>query len=139
MNQLGCSSDMKTSCADLCLSQVRFLEQQNKMLETKLELLQGQCAGRSNVEPLFEVYMAGLRRQMDLVNNDKSKLDGELRNMQGLVEDYKHKSVRLVTTLKRSTGMTAHLLLMLRLFLLPLTNDSLFWLASESSFSLRLQ
>lgn len=71
--------------------QVRFLEQQNKMLETKLELLQGQGVGRSNVEPLFEAYMAGLRRQMDLVNNDKTKLDGELRNMQGLVEDYKHK------------------------------------------------
>ncbi|XP_023248849.1 intermediate filament protein ON3-like [Seriola lalandi dorsalis] len=73
------------------IDKVRFLEQQNKMLETKLELLQGQGLGRSNVEPLFEAYMAGLRRQMDLVNNDKTKLDGELRNMQGLVEDYKHK------------------------------------------------
>ncbi|XP_077384676.1 keratin, type II cytoskeletal 8 isoform X2 [Festucalex cinctus] len=61
------------------------------MLETKLELLQGQRTGRSNVQPLFEVYMAGLRRQMDLVNGDKCKLDGELRNMQGLVDDYKHK------------------------------------------------
>uniref|UniRef100_A0A3Q3MB24 Keratin, type II cytoskeletal 8-like n=1 Tax=Mastacembelus armatus TaxID=205130 RepID=A0A3Q3MB24_9TELE len=73
------------------IDKVRFLEQQNKMLETKLELLQGQGMSRSNVEPLFEAYMAGLRRQMDLVNNDKIKLDGELRNMQGLVEDYKHK------------------------------------------------
>ncbi|XP_075939633.1 keratin, type II cytoskeletal 8-like [Anarhichas minor] len=73
------------------IDKVRFLEQQNKMLETKLDLLQGQGVGRSNVEPLFEAYMAGLRRQMDLVNNDKTKLDGELRNMQGLVEDYKHK------------------------------------------------
>ncbi|KAK7915753.1 hypothetical protein WMY93_011514 [Mugilogobius chulae] len=73
------------------IDKVRFLEQQNKMLETKLELLQGQGVSRSNVEPLFEAYMAGLRRQMDLVNNDKTKLDGELRNMQGLVEDYKHK------------------------------------------------
>lgn len=63
------------------------------MLETKLELLQGQGVGRSNVEPMFEAYMAGLRRQMDLVNNDKTKLDGELRNMQGLVEDYKHKYI----------------------------------------------
>ncbi|XP_069568706.1 intermediate filament protein ON3 isoform X1 [Brachyistius frenatus] len=73
------------------IDKVRFLEQQNKMLETKLELLQGQGVGRSNVEPMFEAYMAGLRRQMDLVNNDRTKLDGELRNMQGLVEDYKHK------------------------------------------------
>nr|XP_020443445.1 intermediate filament protein ON3-like [Monopterus albus] len=73
------------------IDKVRFLEQQNKMLVTKLELLQGQGVNRSNVEPMYEAYMAGLRRQMDLVNNDKSKLDGELRNMQGLVEDYKHK------------------------------------------------
>ncbi|XP_008303627.1 keratin, type II cytoskeletal 8 [Stegastes partitus] len=73
------------------IDKVRYLEQQNKMLDTKLELLKGQGVGRSNVEPLFEAFMAGLRRQMDLVNNDKIKLDGELRNMQGLVEDYKHK------------------------------------------------
>ncbi|CAL8381322.1 unnamed protein product [Boreogadus saida] len=73
------------------IDKVRFLEQQNKMLETKLDLMQGHRVGRSNVEPLFEVYMGGLRRQMDLVNNDKTKLDGELRNMQILVEDFKHK------------------------------------------------
>ncbi|KAJ3602933.1 hypothetical protein NHX12_030677 [Muraenolepis orangiensis] len=73
------------------IDKVRFLEQQNKMLETKLDLMQGQRVGRSNVEPMFEAYMAGLRRQMDLVNNDKTKLDGELRNMQTLVEDFKHK------------------------------------------------
>ncbi|XP_051271601.1 keratin, type II cytoskeletal 8 isoform X5 [Dicentrarchus labrax] len=85
--QIKCLNNRFASFID----KVRFLEQQNKMLETKLELLQGQGVGRSNVEPLFEAYMAGLRRQMDLVNNDKTKLDGELRNMQGLVEDYKHK------------------------------------------------
>ncbi|TRY74141.1 hypothetical protein DNTS_026684, partial [Danionella cerebrum] len=73
------------------IDKVRFLEQQNKMLETKWELLQGETPGRSNVEPMFEAYMANLRRQMDVVNNDRTKLDGELRNMQGLVEDFKHK------------------------------------------------
>ncbi|XP_054881726.1 keratin, type II cytoskeletal 8-like isoform X1 [Poeciliopsis prolifica] len=73
------------------IDKVRFLEQQNKMLETKLELLQSQGVSRSNVEPMFEAYMAALRRHNDLVNNDKTKLDGELRNMQGLVEDFKHK------------------------------------------------
>lgn len=70
---------------------MRYLEQQNKMLETKWELLQGQRPERSNIEPMFEAYMANLRRQLDVVNNDKIKLDGELRNMQSLVEDYKHK------------------------------------------------
>ncbi|XP_072522294.1 intermediate filament protein ON3 [Salminus brasiliensis] len=73
------------------IDKVRFLEQQNKMLETKFDLLQDQTPGRSNIEPMFEAYMANLRRQLDVVNNDKIKLDGELRNMQGLVEDFKHK------------------------------------------------
>lgn len=74
-----------------CSPQVRYLEQQNKMLETKLELLQGQGVRGSNVEPMFEAYMSTLRCQMDVVNNEKTKLNGELKNMQGLVEDYKHK------------------------------------------------
>ncbi|CAB1315585.1 unnamed protein product, partial [Coregonus sp. 'balchen'] len=73
------------------IDKVRFLEQQNKMLETKSDLLHGKQTGRSNIEPLFEAYMANLRRQMDVVSNNKTKLDGELRNMQGLVEDFKHK------------------------------------------------
>ncbi|XP_007251567.2 intermediate filament protein ON3 [Astyanax mexicanus] len=73
------------------IDKVRFLEQQNKMLETKFDLLHEQTPGRSNIEPMFEAYMANLRRQLDVVNNDKIKLDGELRNMQGLVEDFKHK------------------------------------------------
>uniref|UniRef100_A0A8C9R4E8 Si:dkey-222f2.1 n=1 Tax=Scleropages formosus TaxID=113540 RepID=A0A8C9R4E8_SCLFO len=73
------------------INKVRFLEQQNKMLETKLELVRGQSTGRSNIEPLFEVYIANIRRQLDVVNNDKTKLDRELKNMQGLVEDFKQK------------------------------------------------
>ncbi|XP_041945472.1 keratin, type II cytoskeletal 8 [Alosa alosa] len=73
------------------IDKVRYLEQQNKMLETKWELLDGQRPERSNVEPMFEAYMANLRRQLDVVNHDKIKLDGELRNMQSLVEDFKHK------------------------------------------------
>ncbi|KAG7478182.1 hypothetical protein MATL_G00077760 [Megalops atlanticus] len=73
------------------IDKVRFLEQQNKMLETKWELLRSQTTSRSNIEPMFEAYIANLRRQLDVVNNDKTKLDGELSNMQGLVEDFKHK------------------------------------------------
>ncbi|XP_029509418.1 keratin, type II cytoskeletal 8-like isoform X1 [Oncorhynchus nerka] len=73
------------------IDKVCFLERQNKVLETKFDLLHGKQTGRSNIEPLFEAYMANMRCQMDLVNNDKTKLDGELRNMQGLVEDFKHK------------------------------------------------
>ncbi len=73
--------------------QVRFLEQQNKMLETKWSLLQEQTTTHSNIDAMFEAYIANLRRQLDGLGNEKMKLDGELRNMQGQVEDFKNKWV----------------------------------------------
>ncbi|KAG7239859.1 hypothetical protein INR49_030592 [Caranx melampygus] len=73
------------------IDKVRFLEQQNKMLETKWNLLQGQTATRSNIDAMFEAYIANLRRQLDSLGNDKMKLEADLHNMQGLVEDFKNK------------------------------------------------
>ncbi|XP_034000810.1 keratin, type II cytoskeletal cochleal-like isoform X2 [Trematomus bernacchii] len=73
------------------IDKVRFLEQQNKVLETKWSLLQDQTTTRSNIDAMFEAYIANLRRQLDGLGNEKMKLEGELRNMQGLVEDFKNK------------------------------------------------
>ncbi|XP_061583719.1 intermediate filament protein ON3-like [Cololabis saira] len=73
------------------IDKVRFLEQQNKMLETKWSLLQDQTTTRSNIDSMFEAYIANLRRQLDGLGNEKFKLEGELTNMQGLVEDFKRK------------------------------------------------
>ncbi|XP_075951943.1 keratin, type II cytoskeletal 8-like [Anarhichas minor] len=73
------------------IDKVRFLEQQNKMLETKWSLLQDQTTTRSNIDSMFEAYIANLRRQLDGLGNEKVNLEGELRNMQGLVEDFKCK------------------------------------------------
>lgn len=77
------------------LAQVRFLEQQNKVLETKWALLQeqGQSSGvtRNNLEPLFETYIGSLRRQLDSLQGERGKLDLELKNVQDLVEDFKNK------------------------------------------------
>lgn len=75
--------------------QVRFLEQQNKVLETKWDLLyqQGSPALRDNLEPLYEAYIDTLRRQLDHLVNDKNHLDIELKNTQELVEDFKNKYV----------------------------------------------
>ncbi|KFW06448.1 Keratin, type II cytoskeletal cochleal, partial [Fulmarus glacialis] len=73
------------------IDKVRFLEQQNKMLETKWSLLQDQKTARSNIAPMFETYINNLRRQLDGLLNDKGRLEGELKNMQDLVEDFKTK------------------------------------------------
>ncbi|NXN19706.1 K2CO protein, partial [Indicator maculatus] len=73
------------------IDKVRFLEQQNKMLETKWSLLQDQKTSRSNIGPMFETYISNLRRQLDALQGDKGRLEGELKNMQDLVEDFKTK------------------------------------------------
>ncbi|XP_040609698.1 keratin, type II cytoskeletal 6A-like isoform X1 [Mesocricetus auratus] len=75
------------------IDKVRFLEQQNKVLDTKWTLLQeqGTKTVRQNLEPLFEQYISNLRRQLDSILGEKGRLDSELRNMQDTVEDYKNK------------------------------------------------
>lgn len=71
--------------------QVRYLEQQNKMLETKWKLLQEQTATSSNVEPMLRSYIANLQRQLEMYNNDKNRLDMESSVMLKNVNDYKTK------------------------------------------------
>ncbi|XP_058266329.1 keratin, type II cytoskeletal 8-like [Hemibagrus wyckioides] len=73
------------------IDKVRYLEQQNKMLETKWNLLQEQTTARSNIDAMFETYISNLRRQMDGLGSEKIKLEGDLKNMQSLVEDFKNK------------------------------------------------
>ncbi|XP_062045446.1 keratin, type II cytoskeletal 8-like [Lepus europaeus] len=73
------------------IDKVRFLEQQNKTLETKWSLLQQQQTARSNTDNMFESYINNLRRQLEALGQEKLKLEAELDNMQGLVEDFKNK------------------------------------------------
>ncbi|XP_039111045.1 keratin, type II cytoskeletal 8 [Hyaena hyaena] len=73
------------------IDKVRHLEQQNKVLETKWNLLQQQKTARSNMDNMFESYINNLRRQLDTLGQEKLKLEVELGNMQGLVEDFKNK------------------------------------------------
>ncbi|KAM7410853.1 hypothetical protein PAMA_021016 [Pampus argenteus] len=73
------------------IEKVRYLEQQNKMLETKWSLLQDQTVTRSNIDGMFEAYISNLRRQLDGLGGEKVKLEGELKSMQILVEDFKNK------------------------------------------------
>uniref|UniRef100_G3S986 Keratin, type II cytoskeletal 8 n=1 Tax=Gorilla gorilla gorilla TaxID=9595 RepID=G3S986_GORGO len=70
---------------------VQFLEQQNKMLETKWSLLQQQKTAQSNMDNIFQSYINNLRQQLETLGQEKLKLEAELGNMQGLVEDFKNK------------------------------------------------
>ncbi|XP_008838194.1 keratin, type II cytoskeletal 73 [Nannospalax galili] len=73
------------------IDKVRFLEQQNQVLETKWELLQqldlNNC--RKNLEPVYEGHISSLQKQLDTLSGDRVRLDSELRNMRDTVEDCK--------------------------------------------------
>ncbi|KFZ65242.1 Keratin, type II cytoskeletal 75, partial [Podiceps cristatus] len=77
------------------IDKVRFLEQQNKVLETKWTLLQDQGqknnTGKNSLDPLFEAYINNLKRQLANLLNERGRMDGELKNMQDVVEDFKNK------------------------------------------------
>ncbi|XP_044299144.1 keratin, type II cytoskeletal 8 [Varanus komodoensis] len=73
------------------IDKVRFLEQQNKMLDTKWNLMQNQKITRSNLDGMFEAYISNLRRQLEGLGQERMRLDLELSNMQGLVEEFKTK------------------------------------------------
>ncbi|KAL0603592.1 Keratin, type II cytoskeletal 8 [Plecturocebus cupreus] len=73
------------------VDKVRFLKQQNKMLETKWSLLQPQKTARSNMDSMFESYSDNLRRQLETLGQEELQLEAELGNTQGLVEDFKNK------------------------------------------------
>lgn len=85
--------ETQTSSSHIPPIQVRFLEQQNKVLDTKWALLQeqGTKTVRQNLDPFFEQYISNLRRQLESIHGERGRLDSELRNMQDTVEDYKSK------------------------------------------------
>ncbi|XP_040196549.1 keratin, type II cytoskeletal cochleal-like [Rana temporaria] len=73
------------------IDKVRFLEQQNKMLETKWALLQEKKPAKSHIEPLFEAYINNLRKQLEHLGSERASLESERRNMEDAVEEFKRK------------------------------------------------
>uniref|UniRef100_A0A4X2KSR3 Keratin 77 n=1 Tax=Vombatus ursinus TaxID=29139 RepID=A0A4X2KSR3_VOMUR len=75
------------------IDKVRFLEQQNQVLQTKWDLLQQvKTTTRSNnLEPILESYITELRREVDSLSGERMRQDSEIRSMQDLVEDFKTK------------------------------------------------
>ncbi|NWV85174.1 K2CO protein, partial [Dasyornis broadbenti] len=71
------------------IDKVRFLEQQNKVLETKRSLLKDQEITQNNLEPMLELYIGDTRRQLEALGGERLQLSSELKAMQEAVEDFK--------------------------------------------------
>ncbi|XP_077340046.1 keratin, type II cytoskeletal cochleal-like [Lithobates pipiens] len=83
------------------IDKVRFLEQQNKMLETKWSFLQEQKTARCQIEPLFEAFIGNLRRQLENLECERAPLDAERNSMEGTVEELRR---RYEDEVNRRTG-----------------------------------
>uniref|UniRef100_A0A8C9L9S0 IF rod domain-containing protein n=1 Tax=Pavo cristatus TaxID=9049 RepID=A0A8C9L9S0_PAVCR len=75
------------------IDKVRFLEQQNKVLETKWGLLQQYVLPKKgkNLELYFENYICDLRKRLDCLLCEKQKLGNEECATSQLVEEFKCK------------------------------------------------
>ncbi|OCT95931.1 keratin, type II cytoskeletal-like [Xenopus laevis] len=76
------------------IDKVRFLEQQNKVLETKWSLLQKQQSPKSKsseIESIFNTLIGNLRSQLDSLVKEKGLLDSELQGMKDHAENFKNK------------------------------------------------
>ncbi|XP_053907692.1 keratin, type II cytoskeletal 6C-like [Cuculus canorus] len=75
------------------IDKVRFLEQQNKVLSTKWELLQqqGPSGPRKNLDAIFENYIQNLRKRLDSLLGQRGQLESEMQNMRQYLEEYKKK------------------------------------------------
>ncbi|KAI2662048.1 Intermediate filament protein ON3 [Labeo rohita] len=73
------------------IDKVRKLEQENKILETKWQLLQKESKPDSKLQPMLKSYITSLRAQLERVNKDREHLDAELRNAHAQVEEQKRR------------------------------------------------
>ncbi|XP_054902060.1 keratin, type II cytoskeletal 8-like isoform X2 [Poeciliopsis prolifica] len=73
------------------IKKVQLLEQQNKMLETKWQLMQSQVASSSSTEFMYKAYIANLQKQLEAINNDGKRLEAEKNSWSGQLDKYKSK------------------------------------------------
>uniref|UniRef100_UPI00358FC816 keratin, type II cytoskeletal 8-like n=1 Tax=Myxine glutinosa TaxID=7769 RepID=UPI00358FC816 len=80
------------------IDKVRFLEQQKTVLEAQWKALQERGSASLHLDNLFEPYVALLRQHLDELALGQPRLESELQQMQGAVEDLRCKYEGEITT-----------------------------------------
>ncbi|XP_014811164.1 PREDICTED: keratin, type II cytoskeletal 1-like [Calidris pugnax] len=74
------------------IDKVQRLEQQNRVLATKWDLLQKQVLPcRKNIKHIFDNVICSLQRQLDSLLHEKGQMEPELNDMEKLVEELRCK------------------------------------------------
>ncbi|XP_015239260.1 PREDICTED: keratin, type II cytoskeletal 8-like [Cyprinodon variegatus] len=73
------------------IQQVQLLEQQNKMLETKWQLLQKQTATSTDTDAMFKSNIANLQKQLDLILNQRHLMEMEKNALIDQTKSYQSK------------------------------------------------
>ncbi|KAG8129480.1 hypothetical protein E2320_016148 [Naja naja] len=72
------------------IDKVKYLEQHNKLLETKWNCLQQQePVEKANIQPLFENYTTALKQHLQRLLNEREQLQLEQSKFQDMVEEFK--------------------------------------------------
>ncbi|NXT31419.1 K2C5 protein, partial [Pelecanoides urinatrix] len=74
------------------IDKVQHLEQQNRVLATKWDLLQKQVLpSQKNIKHVFGNFICSLQRQLDSLLHQRERLEPELNNTEKLVEEFRCK------------------------------------------------
>ncbi|XP_075381426.1 keratin, type II cytoskeletal 7-like [Mycteria americana] len=71
------------------IDKVRFLEQQNKVLETKWSFLRGQKHRKNTIMPMLETYIGNLKKQLEALGRNRAQLETDLKAAQQVLETNK--------------------------------------------------
>ncbi|NWV15261.1 K2C6A protein, partial [Ptilonorhynchus violaceus] len=71
------------------IDKVQFLEQQNKVLETKWGLWEEQKMVQNNPEPMFGSHISNARQRLGALGGERLQLGSELKALQDPTEDFK--------------------------------------------------
>ncbi|XP_062854851.1 keratin, type II cytoskeletal cochleal [Trichomycterus rosablanca] len=73
------------------IDKVRHLEQENKMLETKWQLLQSDSQSTSDLGSMLESYISKLQSKLHNLHTSEEKLKSELHHVHSLVDNVKQR------------------------------------------------
>ncbi|XP_050770027.1 keratin, type II cuticular Hb4-like [Gymnogyps californianus] len=71
------------------IDKVRFLEQQNKVLDTKWSFLQGQKHCKNTIMPMLQAYIGNLKKQLEALGCNRAQLETDLKAAQQVLETNK--------------------------------------------------